>query len=393
MECSLAASLHCLLPMGSSIPCPSTTGIFDSCLRTSFWPPIAAFSGSRSGSIHRSFVLHRLGEIRPRRCRSLTRACAPEPGALATPNAPTNMSELEGLVEEMQQLPFTETGDDASSGYAPDGCYGVGHILLGIDIGGTTIKAAPVDTKTGALLRPRHVIDTPQPATPKAVALVLKQQLEHFNWKGGVGVGIPAVVRGGIVCTAANIDQSWIGTNVDELFHDVTGVKMAVVNDADAAGYAEMAFGAGSGLEKRKGIVIMCTFGTGIGTAMFVDGILVPNLELGHVELDGVEAEKAAAGVLVKLKSWSWEEWAKKVGWYLSYLERLMWPTLFIVGGGVSNAHEEWLSKVKLPNKTPVVVATFRNDAGITGAALAALACAAFEATSRPQRVDDYLDA
>eukprot|EP00897_Mesotaenium_endlicherianum_P007066 jgi/Mesen1/6388/ME000329S05560 len=191
---------------------------------------------------------------------------------------------------------------------------------------------------------------TPQPATPEACAEVIKQMCEQYQWTGAIGVGVPAVVRQGVVCTAANItlpyyavcrvcgasegcavDAGWIGTDAAKLFKDKTGVEaVAVVNDADAAGYADMAFGAAVGEEFQRGVVCMVTFGTGIGFTLFSEGILVPNLEFGHLELDGSEAEKMAAGVLVKKNSWTWEQWAEKVTWYLSYLERLIWPTLFV---------------------------------------------------------------
>lgn len=282
------------------------------------------------------------------------------------------------------------TVNEAVAGCTTDLCYGVGHIILGIDIGGTTIKAGLVDTHAGLLVSDKYVVDTPQPATPEAVACALTDIVQHFKWTGAVGVGIPAVVRTGIVHTAANIDKRWIGSHAEEIFEAHSGVKMCVVNDADAAGYAEMAFGAGAG---EAGTVMMLTFGTGIGTAMFVEGILVPNLELGHLEIDGDEAERQAAGVLVRLKGWTWDEWAAKAQWYLSHLEALLWPGLFIIGGGVSNAHDEWLHKVDLPNKTPIKVAKMKNDAGIIGAAMAALARAAFEKTRKPQQVQEYVNA
>lgn len=289
--------------------------------------------------------------------RAATACCAATKAVTVGPTA-----SVEGIIE----------GCDVDTS-----CYGVGSVILGIDIGGTTIKAAPVDTKTGRLAQPKHVIGTPQPATPEACAGVIGQMIEHFEWDGAVGIGLPAVVRQGIVLTAANIDKGWIGTDAAKLFGAVSPGGVVVVNDADAAGYCEMGFGAGAEGDHQKGVVCMVTFGTGIGVAMFVEGILIPNLELGHLELDGQEAEKAAAGVLVKNLDLTWQQWAEKVTWYLSYLERLMWPTLFIVGGGVSDAHHEWLHHVQLPNKTPIVPATSGNDAGIIGAAMAALAKAA----------------
>eukprot|EP00897_Mesotaenium_endlicherianum_P002921 jgi/Mesen1/2657/ME000167S01801 len=271
-------------------------------------------------------------------------------------------------------LSRSDSFEEARTGHIAKERFGVGHIIMGIDIGGTSIKAAPVNTRTGELVDEKFVILTPKPATPDAVADVIAQMLKHFNWKGPVGVGIPAVVRQGQIFTAANIDQSWIGVNAEQLFGEKAGSHVAVVNDADAAGYAEMGFGAGA--RNRQGSVIMVTFGTGIGTAMFIEGILVPNMELGHLELEGKEAEKEAAGVLVKQLGLSWDQWADRVSRYLSYLERVLWPTLI------------WLPKVKLPNSTPIVAAASGNDAGIIGAALAALARAAYDETKRPQQVD-----
>ncbi|CAI7897406.1 unnamed protein product, partial [Closterium sp. NIES-53] len=252
------------------------------------------------------------------------------------------------------------------------------------------------------------------------------------QWKGAVGIGVPAVVKDGTTWTAANIDSSWVGADVEGLFSRVTGLPVTVVNDADAAGYAELGFGAGSG-ENERGVVFIVTFGTGIGTAMFVDGILVPNLELGHMEVDGVEAEVAAAGVLVERNGWTWQQWADKVAWYLGHIEKLFWPSRFvsatilpcplhlnghfsclsfphpaalflsmcllvcvrhqIVGGGVSNAHEQWLHLVKLPKGTPILPASMKNDAGIIGAAMASLARSVFAIRHKPQQVEDYIQA
>lgn len=269
---------------------------------------------------------------------------------------------------------------------------GVNHAILGVDIGGTSIKAAPVDTRSGQLLGDRFVVPTPNPATPQACAQAVDECAKHFEWQGTVGIGVPAVVRDGTTWTAANIDDTWIGTNVERLFGEVTGLPVTVVNDADAAGYAELGFGAGSG-ENERGVVFIVTFGTGIGTSMFVDGILVPNLELGHLELDGEEAESAAAGVLVERNQWTWQQWAERVTWYLAYVEKLFWPSRFIVGGGVSNAHEQWLPLVCLPKGTPILPATMKNDAGIIGAAMAALARAVYAVNRKPKQVEEYIQA
>ncbi|CAI5484081.1 unnamed protein product [Closterium sp. Yama58-4] len=229
-------------------------------------------------------------------------------------------------------------------------------------------------------------------STPEACADAVNQCAKHFQWKGAVGIGVPAVVKDGTTWTAANIDSSWVGADVEGLFSLVTGLPVTVVNDADAAGYAELGFGAGSG-ENERGVVFIVTFGTGIGTAMFVDGILVPNLELGHMEVDGVEAEATAAGVLVERNGWTWQQWADKVAWYLGHIEKLFWPSRFIVGGGVSNAHEQWLHLVKLPKGTPILPASMKNDAGIIGAAMASLARSVFAIRHKPQQVEDYIQA
>ncbi|MCA9667496.1 MAG: ROK family protein [Myxococcales bacterium] len=239
--------------------------------------------------------------------------------------------------------------------------------VLGIDIGGSGIKGAPVDTKTGELCAERHRIETPQPATPRAVVDTVAKIVEHFEWKGAIGVGIPAAVQEGVVRTAANIDKGWIGTDAIEALSKATGIdKIAVLNDADAAGYAEMHFGAG---RKKSGVVIIVTLGTGIGTGFFVNGHLVPNTELGHIEIDGMDAETWAADSVRKRKQLSWKKWAKRVDTYLNYLQRYFWPDLFVIGGGVSKKSDKFLPRLTVP--TPVVAAELLNEAGIVGAALA----------------------
>ncbi len=240
--------------------------------------------------------------------------------------------------------------------------------ILGIDIGGTGIKGAPVDTATGALLAERHRIPTPTPATPEAVSSTVAQVVQHFRWQDAIGCGFPAAIRTGQVLTAANIDQAWIGANAQALFADATGRLCTVVNDADAAGYAEMHFGAGRGVH---GTVLIVTLGTGIGTALFVNGHLVPNTELGHIEVNGKEAEKWAAASVREHKQLSWKKWARRLDTYLTRLEAYFWPDLIIVGGGVSKKHEKFLPRLTL--ETRVVPAQMRNEAGIVGAALAAI--------------------
>jgi polyphosphate glucokinase len=238
--------------------------------------------------------------------------------------------------------------------------------VLGIDVGGSGIKGAPVDTSRGALLAERHRIATPQPATPKAVARTIAQIAAHFRWKGPLGCGVPTVVLRGIVCTAANISRQWLGVDARTLLGQATGCPVSVINDADAAGYAEMHFGAGRG---QAGVVVLVTLGTGIGTALFINGHLVPNTELGHLEIHGKEAEAWAADSVRESKNLSWKKWAERLKAYLAYLENLLWPELIIIGGGVSKKADKFLPRLRL--RTPIVAAKLLNDAGIIGAALA----------------------
>jgi polyphosphate glucokinase len=239
--------------------------------------------------------------------------------------------------------------------------------ILGIDIGGTGIKGAPVDTETGMLLASRHRIPTPEQAKPKPVARVVGELAAHFGWQGPVGCGFPAVVRQGVVYTAANIHKSWIGTNVEALFTESAKCPTHVLNDADAAGLAEMAFGAG---KDQKGLVLMVTIGTGLGTVLFTDGHLVPNLELGHIEIKGEDAEVRATDAARKRDKLSWKQWAKRFDLYLTTLEKLLWPDMIILGGGVIKKYEEFSPYLTV--KAKVVPAQFLNDAGIVGAALSA---------------------
>ena len=199
--------------------------------------------------------------------------------------------------------------------------------VLGIDIGGSGIKGAPVDTAKGVMLGERFRIPTPEGAKPDDVAKVVKQLAKHFNWKGSVGCGFPAVIQHGIARTAANVHKSWIGTNADKLFSNATACKVQVVNDADAAGLAEIRFGAGKG---RDGLIFIITVGTGLGTALFTDGVLVPNTELGHIELDCFDAESQASDAARKRDDLSWKEWAVRFDHYLDAIEALFWPDLFI---------------------------------------------------------------
>lgn len=230
------------------------------------------------------------------------------------------------------------------------------------------MKAAPVETDTGALLADRERILTPERATPDAMAEVVHRLVEHFEWSGRVGVAFPAVIRHGVVATAANIDESWIGTDAAEVFSEASGSRVTVVNDADAAGSAELRFGAGRG---RDGTVVMVTLGTGIGTALFTGGKLVPNTELGHLMIRGKTAEARAAESVRERKGLSWKEWAERLEEFFTELERLLWPDLFVIGGGVSKKSEKFIPRLGL--RADVVPAEMRNEAGIVGAALAAL--------------------
>lgn len=239
---------------------------------------------------------------------------------------------------------------------------------LGIDIGGSGIKGAPVDTDAGLLAAGRHRVATPQPATPSAVVATTAEVVRFFDWDGPVGITFPAVVQGGIVKTAANVDDSWIGAKGAELFSQAIGRDVVLLNDADAAGLAEVRFGAG---RNAKGTVLMVTFGTGIGSGLFVDGELVPNTELGHLQIHGVDAEHYAAGRLQEEGGMSYEEWGDRVNEYLNLVHRLFWPDLIIAGGGISKNWDKWADRLVVP--TQVVPAELRNEAGIVGAAVAAL--------------------
>ncbi len=238
--------------------------------------------------------------------------------------------------------------------------------ILGIDFGGTGIKGALVDEKTGEMITERFRIPTPDKAKPDDVANVVNKIVKHFNYHGPVGIGLPAAILHGVAYTAANIDHSWIGINTEDLFKKATGCDCYVVNDADAAGVAEMSFGIGK--EIKEGVVLFLTLGTGIGSALFVDGRLVPNTELGHIEVRGKDGEKRASDAIRKKKALSWDEWAARLQEYLEKLDFLFWPDLFVLGGGVSKEWEKFLPLVKL--RARVVPAELFNQAGIVGAAM-----------------------
>lgn len=238
---------------------------------------------------------------------------------------------------------------------------------LGIDIGGTGIKGAPVNTLTGELLAERYRLLTPQPSTPDAVAETVAEIVRFFDWHGPVGIGFPAVVRHGVTMSAANVDQAWIGTDAATLFAEATSCPVRVINDADAAGIAEMRFGAGVDVQ---GVALIVTIGTGLGTALFVDGHLVPNMELGHIEIGGKDAELKASEAAKNREDLSWKKWAKRFNRYLQTLEKLLSPDVIILGGGASKEAEKFVKRLEV--KADLKVAVMLNEAGIVGAALAA---------------------
>lgn len=240
---------------------------------------------------------------------------------------------------------------------------------FGIDIGGTGIKGALVDLATGQLAGERMRFPTPKPATPDAIAEIAAEIVAAFQWAGPIGVTVPCVVKHGVAKTAANIDPAWVGTDADALFAKRLNRRVdeiGVLNDADAAGVAEVRFG---DERTRHGVVVMLTFGTGIGSALFTDGRLVPNTEFGHIEVDGHDAESRAAASAKENEGLDYPRWAERVSRYLTTLEKQLWPDLIVVGGGVSKKAEKWVPL--LTHRTPIVVATLKNHAGIVGAAAA----------------------
>lgn len=239
--------------------------------------------------------------------------------------------------------------------------------ILGIDIGGSGIKGAVVNLDTGEFVTDRLRISTPQPAIPKAVATVVGEIAQHFEWKDAIGCTFPAVVKHGVTLSAANVDNTWIGANAREIIEEATGTKVIVLNDADAAGIAEMKFGAG---RDKSGLVIMITLGTGIGTAFFMNGILIPNTEFGHLKIRGKDAEHRASDKIRTDEQLSWKKWGKRLSEYLQNLEFLFTPDLFIIGGGVSKKYEKFFPYLMC--NTEIVPAQLRNEAGIVGAAMAA---------------------
>ena len=240
--------------------------------------------------------------------------------------------------------------------------------VLGIDVGGTGIKGAPVELPSAEILAEHLHLPTPQPATPGAVTSAIKKMIQHFQFSGPVGVGFPGVMRDGVVETAVNLSPSWVGKQAEKIFKKATRLPFTVINDADAAGLAEMHHGAG---RKEKGTVVMITLGTGIGSAVFINGVLVPNTEFGHLTLRGRDAETIASAKAREVHNWSWKKWSKRVREYLHLVDRLINPDLIIVGGGVSQRAEKWLPRASKGVKAKVVPAKLHNEAGIVGAAMA----------------------
>lgn len=239
---------------------------------------------------------------------------------------------------------------------------------LGVDVGGSGVKGAIVDLETGKLVGERLRLETPQPATPEAVTRTVAEVVRHFDWTGPLGVTYPGVVVDGVVQTAANVDKSWIGANVAQAYSKALGGRtVTVLNDADAAGLAEQRYGAG---RNHNGVVVLLTFGTGIGSAVIHHGMLLPNTEFGHIEVGGKEAEHRAASSVKERKEWNYQRWTEEVTKVLVAIENAIWPELFIVGGGISKKADRWIPMLR--NRTPVVAAELLNTAGIVGAAMAA---------------------
>ena len=239
--------------------------------------------------------------------------------------------------------------------------------ILGIDIGGSGVKGALVDTDTGSMLTDRFRIPTPDPATPDAVTSTVAEIVKHFDWKNITGCGFPAVVKNEVAHTAANIDNSWIGVNVAEMISAKTGCPTHVSNDVDAAGWAEINYGAAKDV---SGVVLILALGTGIGSSLFIDGRQVPNTELGHIVMYGNIAEKYAANSIRVKKNLSWKKWGKRLNEYLQYIETLLHPDLIVLGGGVSKYHDQFFPYLNC--NTRILPAKLRNHAGIIGAACSA---------------------
>lgn len=237
--------------------------------------------------------------------------------------------------------------------------------VLGIDFGGSGIKGATLNIETGEFTNERYRIPTPQPATPESVGNVIKEIVEHFNWKGKVGIGFPAAIRKGEVLTASNIDKSWIGVQANDFLSQKTGCEVFVVNDADAAGLAEMHHGVGKDV---AGLALLLTIGTGVGSVLFMNGQLIPNSELGHLNFKDKTIERYAADSVRKKKDLSWEQWGKRFNEVLKHFENMFYPDLIIVGGGVSKKMDKFEDLITVT--TPVIPAQLENNAGIIGAGI-----------------------
>lgn len=237
--------------------------------------------------------------------------------------------------------------------------------VLGLDIGGSGCKAAIVDISKGEFLTERFRLETPQPSTPKAVAQTVKSIIEHFNWKGKVGVGFPAIMKNGVAHSAANIHKEWYATNVEKILAEAINLPVKATNDADAAGIAALRFGAGKG---QKGIVLFLTIGTGIGSALFLNGRLLPNSEFGHLFFKNIVVEKYVANSIRKTQELSYKEWGNRWNEYLKHLERVINPDLIILGGGGGKKFDRFAEFITV--ETKVIPATLKNNAGIIGAAM-----------------------
>jgi len=250
----------------------------------------------------------------------------------------------------------------------PDSAGGSYRRGFGVDVGGSGVKGGIVDLDTGNLVGDRYKLPTPQPATPEAVAKTIAAVVKEFGWTEPLGVTYPGVVTNGVIRTAANVDSSWLGTKATEVIGSaLNGQSVTVLNDADAAGLAEVKFGAG---KDKGGVIVLLTFGTGIGSALIHNGVLLPNTEFGHLEVGGMEAEHRAASSVKEKHDWSYKRWAPEVTKVLVAIENAVWPDLFIAGGGISRKADKWLPLLEC--RTPVVAAALENTAGIVGAAAAA---------------------
>ena len=289
--------------------------------------------------------------------------------SMPTPMAASLNQRTRGILSRQGSISrdITRLWPDVGRAPGRTGHYAEAMHALGIDIGGSGIKAAPVDVTTGKFLTERQKIATPRPALPDAVADVVKQLTTSFSWSGPTGITFPGVVTDGVTRTAANLDPAWIGVDAAALFGTAAGNPVRVLNDADAAGVAEITFGAGMG---EMGTVLMLTFGTGIGSALFTGGLLVPNTEFGHIEIRGHDAETRASERAKELHDLSWGKWAGRVDEYLQHIEGLLSPHLIIVGGGVSKQSEKWVPRLT-GIRARIEPAVLLNDAGIVGAAMA----------------------